>query len=152
MSDFYLSDMIVASIPFNGSADLDDTSETNFFPSYRYAEPNMLFDVAEQYMLLPLLEDPIRSSNASDEKLSEEAMLNSSETGMYFAIDQMRPCNEELVVSNSDSVQTDFFDPQLFIKNVPELSDAVTNFQPSPLPKEASKGKSITLVLDLDGK
>lgn len=144
--------MIVANFPFNGNLFDDDTSESVCLPSYKCAEPNMLFDVAEQYMVLPFLEDTIRSSYTNDDKSCEKAMVDPNNSGLYTAIDQMRSYNQDSVVNSSDSDQAECFDPQLFIKNLPELSDVVSNFQTNSLPEETTKGKRITLVLDLDGK
>lgn len=144
--------MIVANFPFNGNVFDDDTSENNCIPGYKCAEPNMLFDVAEQYMVLPFLEDTVRSSNTNDHKSCEKAMMDPNNIGLYPAIDQMRLCNQDSVVNSSDSDQTECFDPQLFIRNLPELSDVISNFQTNALPEETPKGKPITLVLDLDGK
>lgn len=154
VSDFYISDMIISSLPFSGNAFADDICETNCFPDYKCAEPNILFDVSEQYMVLPFLEDTVRNSNSNiiDEKLCQEAVMDTDQAGLYLEIGQVRPCQQETVVNSSDSDQAECFDPQLFIKNLPELSDVVSNFQPNILPEEASKRKSITLVLDLDGK
>ncbi|KAL5577131.1 hypothetical protein UlMin_018830 [Ulmus minor] len=149
ISDFYISDMIVSSFPFNGNA-FDETSETNCFPDYKCSEPNLLFDVDEQYMVLPSLEDFVRSSDAHDDKSCEQAAMDPNDSGLYLVIDQVRPCNQESAVNSSDSDQVDGFDPQSFIRNLPELSDVVSNFQPNGPPEETHKKKSITLVLDLD--
>ncbi|PON84949.1 Dullard phosphatase domain [Trema orientale] len=149
VSDFYISDMIIASFPFNGDA-FDDTSETNCFTNYTHPEPNVLFDVAEQYMVLPLLEDSIRSSSTNDEKSHEQATMDPNNSSLYLAINQIRSCDQESAVNSSDSDQAECFDPQMFIKNLPELSDVVSNFQSNALPKELSKRRLITLVLDLD--
>lgn len=143
--------MIVANFPFNGDVFEDDTSENNCFTSYKCAEPNMLFDVAEEYMVLPFLEDTIKNSNANDPKSCEKAVIDPNNSGLYPAMDQMRSCNDS-VVNSSDSDQAECFDPQLFIRNLPELSDVVSNFQTNVLPDETPKRKPITLVLDLDGK
>ncbi|CAN6546188.1 unnamed protein product [Malus baccata var. baccata] len=152
VSDFYISDMIISSLPFDENAFHDDISEMNCFQDYKSAEPNMFFDVSEQYMMLPFLEDTIRSSNfnTNDDKSCEEAMIDTNCAEMYLGIGQMSPCNLETVVNSSDSNQAESFDPQLFIKNLPELSEVVSNYQPNILPEEASKRKSVTLVLDLD--
>jgi CTD small phosphatase-like protein 2 len=150
VSDFYISDMIVASLPYNGNAFDDDSSGANCFPDYKCAEPSLLFDVAEQYMMLPFLEDTVKTSDINHAKSCEEAMLGSDNTSLYLAIDQMRPCNQEFD-ANSDSDQGECFDPQVFIKNLPELSDVVSNFQPAILPEETQNRKHVTLVLDLDG-
>lgn len=146
--------MIISSLPFSGDAFADDICETNCFPDYKYAEPNILFDVSEQYMLLPFLEDTVRNSNSNnlDDKLYQEAVMDTDRAGLYLEIGQMRPCLQDTVINSSDSDQAECFDPQLFMKNLPELSDVVSNFQTNLLPEEASKRKSVTLVLDLDGK
>lgn len=142
--------MIVASFPFNGNA-FDDTSETNCFSNYKHSEPNVLFDVSEKYMVLPLLEDSIRSSNSNDEKSCEQEIVDPNNSGLFLAIEQVRPCDQDTAVNSSDSDQAECFDPQLFIRNLPELSDVVSNFQRNELPEDIPKRKLITLVLDLDG-
>ncbi|KAM5587779.1 hypothetical protein ABKV19_006296 [Rosa sericea] len=152
VSDFYISDMIISSLPFSGDAFADDICEMNCFPDYKCAESNILFDVSEQYMVLPFLEDTVRNSNTNtlDDKLCQEAVMDTDRAGLYLEMGQMRPCYQDTVVNSSDSDQAECFDPQLFIKNLPELSDVVSNFQPNILPEEASKSKPVTLVLDLD--
>ncbi|XP_062094675.1 phosphatase PSR1 isoform X2 [Humulus lupulus] len=149
VSEFYISDMIVSDFTFGGTA-FDDTSESNCFANYEHPEPNMLLGVAEQFCVLPLLEDSIRSSSASDEKSDEQAMMDPNDSSLYLAINQIRSCDQESAVNSSDSDQAECFDPQMFIKNLPELSDVVSNFQSNSLPKETSRRKLITLVLDLD--
>lgn len=151
VSDFYISDMIVTSLPYNGNVFDDDHSEANCFLDYKCSGPSLLFDVAEQYMMLPFLEDTVKTSNINHAKSCEEAMLGSDDTSLYLAIDQMRSCNQEFD-ANSDADQGECFDPQVFIKNLPELSDVVSNFQPTILPEETQNRKHVTLVLDLDGK
>ena len=151
VSDFFISDMIIASIPFDGNAVDDNIYGTNYFPDFKYSEPSMLFDAAEQYMVLPFLEDTVNANDINDVNLHEEATMIQNNTGLCLAIDQMRSCIQESDV-NSDSDQADDFDPQSFIKNFPELSDVVSSFQPAMVPKEAWRRNPITLVLDLDGK
>ncbi|XVF25529.1 hypothetical protein REPUB_Repub13aG0220400 [Reevesia pubescens] len=149
VSDFLISDMIIASIPFDGNAVDDNISRTNSFPDFKCSEPSMLFDVAEQYMMLPFLEDTVKSNDKNGANLHEEAMMVQDNTGLCLAIDQMRSCTQESDV-NSDSDQADDFDPQSFIKNLPELSDVVSSFRPAMGPTETWRRKPITLVLDLD--
>ncbi|KAM6552248.1 hypothetical protein CsatB_002056 [Cannabis sativa] len=149
VSEFYISDMIVSDFTFDATA-FDNTSEANCFTSYEHPEPNMLFGVAEQFCVLPLLEESIRSSSANDEKSDEQAMMGPNDSSLYLAINQIRPCDQESAVNSFDSDQAECFDPQIFIKNLPELSDVVSNFQSNSLPKETSRRKLITLVLDLD--
>jgi CTD small phosphatase-like protein 2 len=82
--------------------------------------------------------------------LHEEAITDPYSASLSVAINQLKPCNQRSdVVSNSDPAE-DYFDPQLFIKNLPELSDMVSNFHPTVSPKESWRKKIVTLVLDLD--
>ncbi|KAK8489816.1 hypothetical protein V6N12_013672 [Hibiscus sabdariffa] len=149
VSDFFISDMIIASLPFDGNVVDYNISGTYSFPDFQCSEPSMLFDVAEQYMILPFLEDTVNTNDINDVQLHEESMVAQDNTGLCLAIDEMRSCIQESDV-NSDSDQADDFDPQSFIKNLPELSDVVSSFRPDNVPTEAWKRKPITLVLDLD--
>ncbi|XP_011045315.1 PREDICTED: uncharacterized protein LOC105140257 isoform X1 [Populus euphratica] len=149
ISDFFISDMIIASLPFGESAVVNDFTDVNPFLDYKCAEPSMLFDVAEECMILPFLKDTAKVSDSNDMKSSEEAMIDSDNSGLYLAINQIRTCDQESDLM-TDSDQSEDFDPQFFIRNLPELSDVVSNFRPSISPKEPCRRKSITLVLDLD--
>ncbi|KAH1048416.1 hypothetical protein J1N35_039200 [Gossypium stocksii] len=149
VSDFFISDMIIASIPFDGNTVDDNISGTDAFPDFKCSEPSMLFDVAEQYMILPFLEDTVKANEINYVNLHEEAMMAQDNTGIHLAIGQMRSCVEDSDV-NSDSDKADDFDPQSFIKSLPELSDVVSSFRPAATAMEARRRKPITLVLDLD--
>ncbi|XP_021676338.1 probable phosphatase PSR2 isoform X3 [Hevea brasiliensis] len=146
ISDFFISDMIITGLPFDGSTVDDDITEINPFPDYKCAEPSMFFDVAEECVMLPFLEDTAKVSNSNDTISSEEGAVDQDNASLYLAINQIRSCNHESDL-NSDSDQIEDFDPQFFIKNLPELSDVESNFHPT---KESWRMKSITLVLDLD--
>ncbi|KAE8696446.1 CTD small phosphatase-like protein 2 [Hibiscus syriacus] len=143
VSDFFISDMIIASIPY--------ISGTSSFPDFKCSEPGTLFEMAEQYMMLPFLEDTVKANeyDINDVNLHEEAAMAQDNTGLHLAVDQMRTCIEESDV-NSDSDLADDFDLQSFIKSLPELSDVVSSFQPTTVVAEARRRKHITLVLDLD--
>ncbi|KAJ6979392.1 hypothetical protein NC653_027520 [Populus alba x Populus x berolinensis] len=149
ISDFFISDMISASLPFDESAVVSDFTDVNPFLDYKCAEPSMLFDGAEECMILPFLKDTAKASYSNDMKSSEEAMIDSDNSGLYLAMNQIRSCDQESDLI-TDSDQAEDFDPQFFIRNLPELSDVVSNFRPSISPKEPCRRKSITLVLDLD--
>ncbi|KAL5141556.1 CTD small phosphatase-like protein 2 [Glycine soja] len=147
VSDFYISDMIVTSLPFGGNSFDDDISETNCLSDYGSAEPSM-FTASEQYMILPALEDDIKVGT-SDIISYEEAVMVRESASLYSAIGQIRSCNQESDVK-SDLDKSECFDPQSFIKNLPELSEIEVNGQPTLIPKQSPRRKSITLVLDLD--
>lgn len=150
VSDFNISDMIVEGMPFDGNAIYSDLSGSNLY-HHQCAESSMLFDIAEHYMLLPFL-DTVEKSNTQDAKSSEETLMESDASGLYLAIEQLKSCNEDSDANlNSDSDQAECYDPHNIINDLPDLSDAST-FRPSISPKEMCKKKSITLVLDLDGK
>ncbi|KAL5772049.1 hypothetical protein ACOSQ2_011973 [Xanthoceras sorbifolium] len=149
VSDFFISDMIIAGLPLDGNAVDDAITESIPFSDYKCAETSMLFDVADQYMILPFLEDTAKSSDTNAVKLPEEATMDPDNASLYLAIEQMKSFNQESDV-NYDFNQAEHFDPQVFLKNLPELSDVVTNFQPAVLPKETQRRKAVTLVLDLD--
>ncbi|XP_050944510.1 uncharacterized protein LOC103484399 isoform X1 [Cucumis melo] len=146
ISDFFISDMIVANLPL---CENDDICDINYFHDYKYTQSSVLSDVADQYMILPFLEDTMKFSNSDDAKCSDELAIGSGNSSLYRVIDQRNNLSLEFSVS-SESDQTECFDPQLFIKNLPELSEVISNFQPSILPNEDRKRKAVTLVLDLD--
>ncbi|KAF8391128.1 hypothetical protein HHK36_023429 [Tetracentron sinense] len=97
----------------------DNTIETNHFLDYGCAELNMMFAMAERYMVLPFLEEIVETSNA---ELCEEAWDDSC---VYIEIHQMKSCNQEPDTNphSVDSDEADWFDPHLFIRNLPDLSD-----------------------------
>lgn len=149
VSDFFISDMIIASIPFDGNASNNNITGSSSFPDFDYSEPTMLFDISEQYMILPSLEETTKANILDDVGTCQEALITQDNASFYLAIDRMRSCNQESDI-NSDSDQVDEFDPHSFIRNLSELSDVVSSFRPSMVPKETQKKKSVTLVLDLD--
>ncbi|XP_068484009.1 uncharacterized protein [Phaseolus vulgaris] len=148
VSDFYISDMIITSLPFGGNSFDDDISESNCLSDYGSAEPSM-FTASEQYMILPALEDDIKVGCTSDIVSFEETVMVRESASLYSAMGQIRSCNQESDVK-SDLDKSECFDPQSFIKNLPELSEIEVNGQPTLIPKESPRRKSITLVLDLD--
>ncbi|KAK6932264.1 FCP1 homology domain [Dillenia turbinata] len=150
VTDFCISDMIVSGLPCDGDIAYNANTDTNPFPDYTCAEPSLLFDVAEQYMLLPILEETVEIRSTNHPNLGEEAELNSDDC-LYLAIHQMKPHDEDTNSNlHSELDEAESFDPHLFIKNLPDLSDAAPSSWPSVLPKETRKRKHITLVLDLD--
>ncbi|KAJ6754178.1 SCP1-LIKE SMALL PHOSPHATASE 4-RELATED [Salix purpurea] len=122
ISDFFISEMIITNLPFDGSTAVNDFTDANPLPDYKCAEPSMLFDVAEECMMLPFLEETAKVSYSDDMNSCEEAMIDSDNSSLYLAINQIRSCDQESEL-NIDSDQAEDFDPLR---------------------------KSITLVLDLD--
>lgn len=145
--------MIIAGLPLDGNAIDAANIQSNTFSDYKCAESSMFFDVADQYMILPFLEDTTKISEANDIKRHEEATIDQENASLYLAIEQMKPFHQESDVDYDISpAAAEHFDPQIFMKNLPELSNVVSDFQPTVLPEESQRRKAVTLVLDLDGK
>ncbi|XP_057462516.1 uncharacterized protein LOC130752705 isoform X4 [Actinidia eriantha] len=141
-----------AGLPIEGNSDYDDITDSTCLLDYKCDESSKLFDVAEECMILPFLEDTMESSSYLNGRTCKDTILDSDDSSLYLAIHQLRSCNQEPDVDPySDSNQLECFDPHMFIRNLSDLSDVPPNFQPNILPNEIQKTKSITLVLDLDG-
>uniref|UniRef100_A0A1J3KAP1 CTD small phosphatase-like protein 2 n=1 Tax=Noccaea caerulescens TaxID=107243 RepID=A0A1J3KAP1_NOCCA len=139
VSDFSLSDVLIASLPFYESGNVDVFTEISPLPHYIFPEPSVLLDVAEQYMLLPYLEDG--SAISDDVKSDEEDKRNNVEKhDLFVAFNQSRSKKLEATEESED------FGPQLFIRNQPELYDVVSSYFPELMQPK----KAVTLVLDLD--
>ncbi|KAK9064350.1 hypothetical protein SSX86_015732 [Deinandra increscens subsp. villosa] len=135
VSDFFISDMIASSSPIDGETCL---------PDYGCDESCIFLD--DEYMMLPFLED----SNDLDDSIKNcsDPVMALEESNLYLPIHQLRSCNQEPDVSNyPDWDPAEYLDPQMFIKNLLDLSEVETNICPTVLPWER---KTVTLVLDLD--
>lgn len=133
VSDFSLSDVLIASLPFYESGDVDVFTELSPLPRYIFPEPSVLLDAAEQYMLLPYLDDV-----KSDE---EDKRSNVEKHDLFVAFNQSKSQKLEATEESED------FDPRIFIRNQPELYDVVSSYFPDIMQPK----KTVTLVLDLDG-
>ncbi|KAK9265806.1 hypothetical protein L1049_003412 [Liquidambar formosana] len=151
-SDFYIADMSISGFPIDGINGFDNNLNSKLFPDYECVEPNMMFDVAERCMMLPSLEETVETINTRYAGSCEEVLMNSDDSWFHLVTHQIKPGNQELDVNPThlDSDEADSFDPHLFIRNFPDLSDVGPNLLPALFPKETSKRKGITLVLDLD--
>ncbi|XP_057750491.1 uncharacterized protein LOC130968974 [Arachis stenosperma] len=147
VSDFSISDMIITSLPLDRDSFDHDICEINSLSDYRSSEPPML-DASDQYMILPALEDDIKIGSTSDVSYKESITVQEN-ASLYSALCQIRSCNQDSDVKDYLD-KTEWFDPQLFIKNLPELSDAESNDLPTQIPRSSQRRKSVTLALDLD--
>ncbi|XP_077227096.1 uncharacterized protein LOC143860392 [Tasmannia lanceolata] len=152
VSDFNISDMNIASLSFDGNTGLDDVMEANHCLNYESLDPDLMFDMAERYMILPFLEETVETSNFNEGESFEEVAMNSNDTCLYLAIQQMKPSDQKTDINyhSGDPDELDGFDPHLFIRNLPDLSEVVPSLWPVLLPKETRIRKPVTLVLDLD--
>ncbi|CAL9225893.1 unnamed protein product [Arabidopsis halleri] len=147
-SDYFLSDVLIAGLPFYESGNVDFFTEISPLPRCIFPETSALLDVAEQYMLLPYLEDG--SASSDDVKSDEDSRNNVDRHDMFMAFNRSRSQNLEAADAHAEAEQTEDFDPQLFLRNQPELSDVVFNYFPDMQPNDSLKRKAVTLVLDLD--
>ncbi|XP_021764157.1 CTD small phosphatase-like protein 2 isoform X1 [Chenopodium quinoa] len=151
ISDFYISDMILAGSTFDGSFMCDNIAEKLTIPAHEVADSNVFFDGTERHMTLPLLSDSAELSEILHSRPSEEAKMDSDDSSFLLAIHQIRPGEQEADHrSCDDSDEAQYFDPHSFIRNLPDLSEVVPSTRPTILPKESWEKKPVTLVLDLD--
>ncbi|XXG61660.1 hypothetical protein AAC387_Pa05g0212 [Persea americana] len=103
-----------------------------------------------RYMILPSLEDDMETSNIHDVESIEEAPIISDDSYLCLAIQHMKPSdqNDDINYNSSELDEVDGFDPHLFIRNLPELSEVSPSLFLQP--KEIQKRSQVTLVLDLD--
>ncbi|CAI8587365.1 unnamed protein product [Vicia faba] len=148
VSDFYISDMIITSLPFCGNSLDDDVGETKYLSDFGSTEPSVVC-ASEQYTTLPAREDDAKVGCTPDIMSYGEGIVVRESASLYSAIAQIRSCNQESDVKD-DLDKEECFDPQSFIKSLPELSEVELNDQPTLCPKQSPRRKSVTLVLDLD--
>lgn len=121
VSDFFISDMSVL--------------EATCLPDYGCEESSIFFD--DEYTILPFLEDSIDTCKEDDIRNRLEPVMVSEESGLYLAIQQLRSCNQEMEVNNYPEWDpAECLDPQMFVRNLPDLSEV--------------ERKTVTLALDLD--
>lgn len=143
ISDFSSSNMIIASVPFE-----EDNTWMYYILNDNCTESNMLFDVDGQFMFLPQLEDFAENNSSTDPSFHQESEPHPNNEDLYAILDEMRSINRQILISDSDQESVDPYS----IKNVPQVSDMVSNLEPAGSPKETQRRKPVTLVLDLDGK
>lgn len=137
----------VAASPFDGDISFSDVVAGGF-QDFDHIQCDMIFDNEAKYMVLPSLEKTTEVSSMHDDKSSEEAAMSSDDSCFYLAIHQATSKLEsEISYQYSDLEEVERFDPQIFLRNIPELSEADL---PYFLPEETKERKTITLVLDLD--
>ncbi|KAL3520158.1 hypothetical protein ACH5RR_018307 [Cinchona calisaya] len=151
ISDFFVSDMIFSGQQVEGNSVYDNSTDTKFFPGYECEESIASFDISEEKMVIPYLKSAVESGNVHGNRSCDDTSISSSDSSLYFAIHQLRSCNQESDLTiYSDVDQAESFDPHMFIRNIPDLPDFASDLRPTTLPKDSKKTKSVTLVLDLD--
>ncbi|KAL3851445.1 hypothetical protein ACJIZ3_013327 [Penstemon smallii] len=151
VSDFYISDMIFSGPPIGSNFVFDNKTDTMFFPDYKCEESCLLSDFTEEYMLLPFLEDTLDTECDHDgRRPSEETVVDADNSSLYMAIHQLTSYNKEAHINTDPDPDYECFDPQMYIRNLPDLQGVAFNLLPSSVPNEKQNTKQTTLVLDLD--
>ncbi|KAI3466791.1 hypothetical protein Pfo_023454 [Paulownia fortunei] len=150
VSDFYISDMIFSGPPVGSNSVLDNKADPMFLPDYKCEESSLLCDLNEEYMVLPFLEDILDTGYDHDGRPSEETIVDADNSSLYMAIHQLRSYNQDSHVDAYPDPDYECFDPQMYIRNLPDQPDLSFNLLPTSVPNEKRNTKQITLVLDLD--
>lgn len=148
--DLYASEKVAAS-PFNGDLGFSDVVNTTF-PDFECMQPDLIFDKQDGYVIVPFFEKTVETTTIHDQDPIEDAAPSSDGSCLYLAIHQLKSSDQETELSYNLE-EAECFDPQLFFKNLPDLSDpseVPSSIYPAFLPEEFGRKKSITLVLDLD--
>ncbi|KZV56025.1 hypothetical protein F511_12724 [Dorcoceras hygrometricum] len=123
----------------------DDKTHTISWLDYKCKESSLLPDVAEDYRILPVLEETFDAGRNHDSTTSGEAILDAENSNLSNVIHQLRPCDLEADIDTCHDPDHECFDPQLYIRNIPgQLDESLCN---SSVTKDTRR---ITLVLDLD--
>jgi hypothetical protein len=112
------------------------------------------FDVTESCIIWPLVDENAATDHRHETISVEEALLNSDGACLFFAIQQTKSLEYGDKDANDSGIpdEVDDFDPYLFIKSLPDLSEVVSPYRPGLLPRQTRRRQPVTLVLDLDGK
>lgn len=152
VSDFYISDMIFSGAPTGSYSEFDNKIDTMFQPDYKFEESSLLCDLTEDYMVLPFLEEKLDPGNDFDGRPQEEFVTEADNSSLYTAIHQLKSCNQEIHMDTYTDQEYDCFDPQMYIRSLPDQSDVPFTLLQNSGTNEKQNNKQITLVLDLDGK
>ncbi|KAJ7570851.1 hypothetical protein O6H91_01G136500 [Diphasiastrum complanatum] len=99
---------------------------------------------------------PLDETTQAYDHSEEEEMLDTDPASLFLSIQHAKPlhcedsegCKEAGEPEDND--EHNDFDPYLFIKHLPDLSEVVSTSRPSLLPRQTRRCPPITLVLDLD--
>ncbi|XP_057859122.2 phosphatase PSR1 isoform X1 [Cryptomeria japonica] len=129
----------------------DSLTNTASLPEDEFIQ-SQSFDAAESCIVWPLVDENATSDDTYDTVSIEEDLLNSDGACLFLAMQQTKSLEYGGKDDNDSgtSDELDDFDPYLFIKSLPDLSEVVSPYRPMLLPKQARRRPPITLVLDLD--
>ncbi|XP_073048208.1 uncharacterized protein [Primulina eburnea] len=144
-SDLYTSEIIFPGPYVESNSIYDDKTENMSWLDYKRKESSLLSDVAEEYMILPFLEDTFDVGQDHDSRASGEAILDAGNSNLCDVIHQLRPCDLEADINKCHDPDYECFDPQMYIRNIPGQSDVSLCYS-----SDTKETRRITLVLDLD--
>ena len=115
-------------------------------------EEQSVFDLGSTYMEWELEVENRYTMQTAEHHLEDE-FLNSDEASLYLAVQQSRALDRNPVMTQIEvNDDLDDFDPYLFIKQLPDLSEVgALGCPPILVPKPNAGCPPVTLVLDLDG-
>ncbi|KAJ7548760.1 hypothetical protein O6H91_07G025700 [Diphasiastrum complanatum] len=99
---------------------------------------------------------PLEVTTQAFDHTEEEEMLDIDPTSLFLSLQYPKSpqCEDsgsrEEAGESANSDKIDNFDPYLFIKHLPDLSEVVSTSRLSVLPRQTRRCPPITLVLDLD--
>lgn len=129
----------------------DSFTNTASLPEDEFIQ-SQTFDATDNCIVWPHVDENATSDDTYDTVSIEEDFLNSDGACLFLAMQQTKSLeyggNDGNDSGTSDEL--DDFDPYLFIKSLPDLSEVVSPYRPILLPKQARRRPAITLVLDLD--
>lgn len=150
LSDFYISDLIFPGAPSGSNSQFDNKTDSVFLPDYRFEDSSLLCDLTEEYMALPFLEDNLGAGHDFDGRPPQET-IDAENSSLYMAIHQLKSCNQDPQINAYADQDHDCFDPQMYIRSLPEQTDVAFTLLPTTM-SNGKPNREITLVLDLDGK
>ncbi|KAK6133567.1 hypothetical protein DH2020_032696 [Rehmannia glutinosa] len=150
VSDFHICDMIFSGPLIGSNSVLDNKADTMFLPDQKCEESSLLCDMNEEYMVLSFLENTLNTEYDHDCRPSEETIVDADNSSLYMTIHKLRSYNHVSHVDTYPDPEYECFDPQMYIRNLPDQLDMAFNLLPNSMPNEKQITKQITLVLDLD--
>ncbi|XP_074585897.1 uncharacterized protein LOC141841617 [Curcuma longa] len=131
----------VPSLPLDSSMGFTDVSLNH----YELTNSDILFDMAEKYVMLPFFEKTMETSDIYSNESIEEIMLNSDDACFYLATHQEFNMN----CLSGDLGETECLSPQLDFRSLHDIQTIPSSCPLFP-ENETQERKPITLVLDLD--
>ncbi|OVA13592.1 NLI interacting factor [Macleaya cordata] len=150
-----VSDATTCNFSANESTEFQDSIFSKASSSnYEQMGFETTFDIIPERCFSPFNEIQNMKAETSEnvDELIEETLLNSNDSWLYFAIQQLSLSDQCLIDSylGVGGVEEECLNPYLFPTSAPDLTEIVPPYLPFLLQREPQKRLPITLVLDLD--